>query len=84
LVLQKEKKKKRRWFLFSFVFCFCFCFFSFLLDIFFIYIANAIPKVTTTTALLPNPPTLIPGPDIPLYWGIYSSQDQGALLMMAD
>jgi hypothetical protein len=29
----------------------------FLLDIFFIYISNAIPKVPYTTALLPYPPT---------------------------
>ena len=30
--------------------------------------------------LLPNPPTPIPGPGIPLYWGIEPSQDQGPLL----
>jgi hypothetical protein len=51
-----------------------FCLFSkaFLLDIFFIYISNAIPKAPYT---LPPPcsPThllLLPGPGIPLYWGI--------------
>jgi hypothetical protein len=47
-------------------------FFNFLLDIFFIYISNAIPKVpynlplpcssTNSLALL--------GPGVPLYWGI--------------
>ena len=43
----------------------------FLLDIFFIYISNAIPKVPYT---LPRPcsPThslLLLGPGVPLYWG---------------
>jgi hypothetical protein len=28
----------------------------------------------------PTYPLLLPGPDIPLYWGIKSSQDQGPLL----
>ena len=32
--------------------------------------------------LLTNPPTPIPGPDIPLYWGIEPSQDQGPLLSL--
>jgi hypothetical protein len=32
--------------------------------------------------LLPNPPTPIPGPGIPLYWGIEPSQDQGPLLQL--
>jgi hypothetical protein len=57
-------------------------YFSFLLDIFFLYISNAIPR-----SPIPNPrpdpkhpPLLIPGPGIPLYWGIWSSQGQGALL----
>jgi hypothetical protein len=47
-------------------------FFHFLLDIFFIYISNAIPKVpyTTPLALLPYPPLPILGPGLPLYWGI--------------
>jgi hypothetical protein len=36
----------------------------FLLDIFFIYISNVIPKVPYTL------PLLLPGPGIPLYWGI--------------
>jgi hypothetical protein len=57
------------------------------LDIFFIYISNVIPIVPYTLPL-PCSPThtlLIPGPGIPLYWGIESSQDQGPLLpMMAD
>jgi hypothetical protein len=35
--------------------------------------------------LLTNPPTLIPGPGIPLYWGIAPSQHQGPLLpLMTD
>jgi hypothetical protein len=46
--------------------------FHFLLDIFFIYISNAIPKVPYP---LPPPcsPThslMLPAPGIPLYWGI--------------
>jgi hypothetical protein len=40
--------------------------FLFLLDIFFIYISSAIPKVSH---ILPQPLPLI-GPGIPLYWGI--------------
>jgi hypothetical protein len=44
----------------------------FLLDIFFIYISNAIPKLPYT---LPQPcsptyPLLLLGPGVPLYWGI--------------
>jgi hypothetical protein len=49
-----------------------FLFFYFLLDIFFIYISNAILKVPYTLPL-PCSPThqlLLPGPGIPLYWGI--------------
>jgi hypothetical protein len=45
---------------------------SFLLDIFFIYISNAILKVPYTL-LQPCSPTYPlpgPGPGIPLYWGI--------------
>jgi hypothetical protein len=47
-------------------------FFNFLLDIFFIYISNAIPKVPYT---LPLPcsathPLPVLGPGVPLYWGI--------------
>jgi hypothetical protein len=44
----------------------------FLLDIFFIYISNAIPKVPYTLPLpcSPTHPLLLPGPGIPLYWGI--------------
>jgi hypothetical protein len=54
---------------------------NFLLDIFFIYISNAIPKVSYTLppACSPTHPLLIPGPGIPLYWGIWSLQDQGPL-----
>jgi hypothetical protein len=44
----------------------------FLLDIFFIYISNAIPKVPYTLPLpcSPTHPLLLLGPSIPLYWGI--------------
>jgi hypothetical protein len=47
-------------------------FFQFLLDIFFIYFSNAIPKVPYT---LPLPcssthPFPLLGPGVPLYWGI--------------
>jgi hypothetical protein len=57
-------------------------FFNFLLDIFFIYISNAIPKVPY---ILPLPCFLthslpLLGPGVPLYWGIKSLQDQGASL----
>jgi hypothetical protein len=47
-------------------------FFQFLLDIFFIYISNAIPKVPYTLPLpcSPTHPVLLPGLGIPLYWGI--------------
>ena len=44
----------------------------FLLDIFFLYISNAIPKAPYTLSR-PAPPThplLLPGPGIALYWGI--------------
>jgi hypothetical protein len=30
----------------------------------------------------PNPSTPIPGPGIPLYWGLEPSQDQGPLLKL--
>jgi hypothetical protein len=44
------------------------------LDIFFIYISNAIPKAPYTFSLLCSPthPLLLPGPGIPLYSGIWS------------
>ena len=62
----------------------------FLLDIFFIYISNAIPFPSFPSEdpypfhppPVPNPLTPIPGPGIPLYWGIESSQDQGPLLTL--
>ena len=43
-----------------------------LLDIHFIYISNAIPKVPYTLPLpcSPNQPILLPGPGVPLYWSI--------------
>jgi hypothetical protein len=47
-------------------------YFPFLLDFFKIYISNVIPKAHYTS----------PRPGIPLYWGIWSSQDQGPLLQM--
>jgi hypothetical protein len=52
--------------------------FVFLLDIFFIYISNAIPKVPYTLPV-PCSPTHqlpLPGPGIPLHGGRESSQDQ--------
>jgi hypothetical protein len=47
-------------------------FFNFLLDIFFIYISNAIPKVPYTLPPPCSPNHLLPllGPGVPLYWGI--------------
>jgi hypothetical protein len=47
-------------------------FFFFLLDIFFIYISNVIPKVPYTLPLpcSPTHPLQLLGPGIPLYWGI--------------
>ena len=43
-----------------------------LLDIFFIYISNAIQEVPYALPLpcSPTHPLLLPGPDVPLYWGI--------------
>jgi hypothetical protein len=43
-----------------------------LLDIFFIYISNAIPKVpyTLLPPCSPTHPLPLLGPGIPLYWGI--------------
>jgi hypothetical protein len=61
--------------------------FLLLLDIFFIYILNAIPKApyTLSPPCSPTYPLLLPVPGIPLYWGIWSSQDQGHFLpLMAD
>jgi hypothetical protein len=51
---------------------FCLFFFKFLLDIFFIYISNAIPKVPYTLPLLCSPTHPLPllGPGVPLSWGI--------------
>jgi hypothetical protein len=47
-------------------------FFNFLLDIFFIYISNAIPKVpyTLPPPCSPTHPFPLLGPGIPLYWSI--------------
>jgi hypothetical protein len=47
-------------------------FIYFLLDIFFIYISNAIPKVPYTLPLPCSPTHPLPllGPGVPLYWGI--------------
>jgi hypothetical protein len=66
-----------------------------LLDIFFIYISSFIhfpSSLSEKSSIppphsppLPNPTTPIPGPGIPLYWGIEPSQDQGPLLpLMTD
>jgi hypothetical protein len=63
--------------------------FSFLLEIFFIYISDVIlfpgfPSKNTLPLPLstcsPTHPLLLPGLDIPLYWGIETSQSQGPLL----
>ena len=58
-----------------------FSFSNFLLGIFFIYISNATPKVPYTLPLpcSPTHPFLLPGSDIPLYWGIDPSQDDGLM-----
>jgi hypothetical protein len=47
-------------------------FLIFLLDIFFIYISNAIPKVPYTLPLSRSPTHPLPllDPGVPLYWGI--------------
>jgi hypothetical protein len=68
--------------------------FFFLLDIFFIYISNVIPfpGFPSENPLSPSPPPCspthplpLPGPGIPLYWGIEPLQDQGPLLpLMTD
>jgi dolichol kinase len=59
-------------FFLSFFFFFLFLFLFFLLDIFFIYISNAIPKIPYTLPLpcSPTHPFPLLGPDITLYWGI--------------
>jgi hypothetical protein len=47
-------------------------FFNFLLDIFFIYISNAILKSSIPSPLPCSPTHTLPllGPGVPLYWGI--------------
>jgi hypothetical protein len=47
-------------------------FFNILLDIFFIYISNVIPKVpyTLPTPCSPTDPLPLLDGDVPLYWGI--------------
>ena len=59
------------------------------LDLIFIYISNVIPfpSFLFETPLYrpacpcsPTHPLPVPGPGIPLYWGIESSQDQGPFL----
>jgi hypothetical protein len=87
-------------FLFCFFLSFFLSFFwflsliTFLLDIFFTYISNFIPfpgfpsknpLSTSSSTYLPTHPLLLPGPGIPLHWGIKPSQDQGPLLpLMTD
>ena len=51
-----------------------------LLDIFFTYISNVIPFPGFLSPCSPTHPLLLPGPGIPLYWGIQSLKDQGPLL----
>jgi hypothetical protein len=71
----------------SMFFSLCLPFFP--LDIFFIYISNVIPFLSfpSEDPLFPSPspcspthPLQLPGPGIPLYWGIEPSHDQGPLL----
>jgi hypothetical protein len=61
------------------------------IDIFFIYISNVMPfpgfpsKISVPPNPYPSPCTpthsiLLPGPGIPLHWGIVPSQNQGPLL----
>jgi hypothetical protein len=67
---------------------------NFLLDIFFNYISNVVPFPSFPSenplSFPPSPcspthPLLLPGPSIPLYWGIDPSQDQGPVLpLMTD
>ena len=61
----------------------------FLLDIFFIYVSNAIPFPSFLSKnplsplhspCSPTLPLLLPSPGIPLYWGIEPSQDKRPLL----
>ena len=67
-------------------------YFSFflLLDIYFIYISNAVPfpdfpsekpSIPPPSPCSPNQPHLLPGPGIPLNWGIDPLEDQGSLLL---
>jgi hypothetical protein len=58
--------------IFCIVFVIVLFLFVFLLDIFFIYIANVIMKVAYTLAppFSPNNPLLLLGPGVLLYWGI--------------
>jgi hypothetical protein len=62
---------KKKYFFFK-NYCFGDPLILFLLDIFFIYISDTIPKVPYTLPLpcSPTHPLLLLGPDIPLYWGI--------------
>jgi hypothetical protein len=43
---------------------------QFLINIFFIYISNSIPKVPYILPPPCSPTHPLPGPGIPLYWGI--------------
>jgi hypothetical protein len=54
------------------IYLFIYLFIYFLLDIFFIYISNAIPKIPYTLPLPCSPTHPLPllGPGVPLYWGI--------------
>ena len=64
-------------FFFFWVLCFLITFYHlvFLLYIFFVYVSNIIPFLLPVTH-----PLLLPGPGIPLHWGIEPSHDQRPLL----
>jgi hypothetical protein len=84
--IKEKKKENTSYYLFKKFFN---CPHHFLLDIFFIYISNAIhfPNFLTENPLYPSlfpcyptHPLSFPGAGISLYWGLESSQDQGPLL----
>jgi hypothetical protein len=86
---RKEEKRVRQTGLYPpfflillFIYLFIYLFTYLSLDIFFIYISNAIPKFpyALPPPCSPTHPLPLLGPGIPLYWGIKSLQYQGASL----